>query len=301
MSDLPPEAPSVPEVSVIIPTFRDWEPLQTCLDYLTRQTLPAERFEIIVANNNPDPDVPPWLRLPSNARILHAPQPGSYAARNKAVAEARAPALAFTDSDCQPMPRWLEAGLEELARLGPMGRVAGALTMVPQGERWTIAEHYDRIFSLQQEEYARAGWGATANLFVTRAAFDLAGPFRADIFSGDDQDWNLRAKAKGSPLAYSAEADVRHPARGSYAELVRKRRRLMGGNHQRRPRSRLRQLSRLPRFLLPQKRQVARIWRASGLTTRERFALLWMNYRLGLVTLGEIVRLQFLGGTPQRR
>ena len=40
-------------ISVIIPTYRPQAWLFECLDALDRQTLPKERFEVIVALNGP--------------------------------------------------------------------------------------------------------------------------------------------------------------------------------------------------------------------------------------------------------
>jgi glycosyltransferase involved in cell wall biosynthesis len=88
--------------SVVVPTYSDWEALQGCLDALAAQTAPASSFEVLVANNNRDPEPPPDLRLPANARLVHASDPGSYSARNAALREARGDVLFFTDSDCRP-------------------------------------------------------------------------------------------------------------------------------------------------------------------------------------------------------
>ncbi|MEM9975984.1 MAG: glycosyltransferase, partial [Pseudomonadota bacterium] len=64
--------------SVIIPVFRDTERLRKCLRCLEQQTLPADRFEIIVVNNDPEEQ----LRLASATHrlvLLDEPTPGSYA------------------------------------------------------------------------------------------------------------------------------------------------------------------------------------------------------------------------------
>ena len=65
------------DVSVIVPTYRDWTALQDCLDALAGQTVEADRFEILVANNNPAVDLPEDLHIPRNARVVWQPKPGS--------------------------------------------------------------------------------------------------------------------------------------------------------------------------------------------------------------------------------
>lgn len=289
-----------PKASVIIPTFEDWEGVQLCLDCLAGQSVDAASFEIIVANNNASPEVPKSLRLPANARVVHAAKPGSYAARNIALREARGDILFFTDSDCQPDTRWIEAGLARIEQLGPLGRVAGEVEVFPKGENWTGPELYDRIHALQQEDYVNFGFGATANLVVRRAAFDLAGPFSEDRFSGGDREWGLRAQEFGSEIVFSPETLIRHPARASFAELAKKRRRILGGQRQDElcgldstiP------LSSYLSFLRVS--EVRRTFSYPGLTDLQCLQVLWVAFRLGAVSLFEITRLRYFSGRPTR-
>jgi GT2 family glycosyltransferase len=288
------------QVSVIVPTYDDWVGLQACLDCLAGQTLPVDRYEVIVANNNALPEVPGTLRLPGNARVVHAPTPGSYAARNLALEVARGDFLFFTDSDCQPDRRWIEAGLDHLAVLGPTGRVGGRIQLFPNGPTWTAAELYDRIHGLRQHDYVRYGWAATANLATRRAAFDLAGPFRADLFSGGDVEWNLRAKGLGSEIVFAPDMLVRHPARASFADLAKKRRRHLGGHHQKTVLN-LHQ-GRKTRSHKPffQPNEIRRCLSYPGLSDRDYARVLWVAFRLAIVSLDETIRLRYLSGRPKR-
>jgi glycosyltransferase involved in cell wall biosynthesis len=288
------------QATVIIPTFEDWDRLQTCLDCLAAQSADPGLFEVIVANNDASPEVPPSLRLPSNARVIHAPKPGSYAARNAALLQARGEVLFFTDSDCQPDRRWIEAGLAAIAPLGPLDRVAGAVELFPAGQRWTSVELYDRVHHLLQEQYASEGWAATANLVVRRAAFEAVGPFNEDRFSGGDREWNRQAIELGSELVYSPEALIRHPARASYAELAKRCRRLMGGLHQDEVMGRFpkRPIRTYLSFLSAA--QIRKTMSYPGLTDRQRLQVLWVCLRLGVVSFAETARLRYLSGTPQR-
>lgn len=288
-----------PQATVIIPTFSDWGSLQTCLDCLAGQSVSPDLFEIIVANNNPLPEFPPSLRLPSNARIIHAARPGSYAARNVAMREARGEVFFFTDSDCEPDTRWIEAGLAAISNLGPYGRVAGNVVLYPKGAQWTGPALYDRIFWFRQESYAARGWSVTANLVAQRAAFDLAGPFDEDRFSGGDHEWNVRASGIGSKIVFSPETVIRHPARSSFAELASKCRRLAGGRHCEEKQGRLRPQN-LYRSLFPSIRKVHETYSAPDLTDSERNEVFWIGFRLGLVEFMEIARLRYLSGKPRR-
>jgi glycosyltransferase involved in cell wall biosynthesis len=287
------------QASVIIPTFEDWAGLQTCLDCLAAQTAAAETFEIIVANNNPSPEVPATLLLPPNARVIHAEKPGSYAARNVAIKVAHGEVLFFTDSDCRPDPGWIAAGLAAIEPLAPFGRVAGAIELFPAGPDWTTIELFDRAFHMHQEVYCKNGWCATANLVVRKPAFDEVGLFDAGLFSGGDSEWGNRATALGHGIVYSAETLVRHPARSSFAEIAKKRRRVLGGLYLQRMTDASTQL---PRPSLAERIAYAvnQAMLAPGLTDWQRIRVLAVSFRLGLVSFAEMLRLQYLSGKPKR-
>jgi GT2 family glycosyltransferase len=212
-------------VSVIVPVYRDWERLVSCLEALARQTLPLDRFEIIVANNEARArPLPPGA--PPNARIVHEPTPGSYAARNAAVAAASGRYLAFTDSDCVPEPDWLENGTAAL-EANPEARVTGPVRIFSEPGVGRYALAYDRHLAFPQREFVARGTCVTANLMVERSVFDRVGPF--DLrFSGGDLAWNSRAQAAGVPILFREEVAVGHPARRSVRDILRKKRRAAG-------------------------------------------------------------------------
>ena len=103
-----------PEISVVAPVYRHWALVPGLLAALGAQSLDADRFEILLVDNDPAAGTAP-PPLPGNARVLPGTAPGSYAARNAGAASARGALIAFTDADCNPDPDWLEA-LREAAR-----------------------------------------------------------------------------------------------------------------------------------------------------------------------------------------
>ena len=218
-------------VSVIIPVFQDWERLALCLEALERQTLPPGDFEIIVADNEPDAAAPA-LRLPANARIVHEPRPGSYAARNRAVAEASGRFLAFTDSDCVPEPQWLERALAVLDD-HPETRVTGPVPIFREPGTNRFVYLYEFHTAFRQKLAVGLGKCATANLVVARSVFDAVGPFDEKLASGGDTEWGERAHRRCVPILYDERVAVGHPARRSLAELIKKKRRLAGSIAQR--------------------------------------------------------------------
>ena len=225
-----PRDAKVPAFSVIVPVYRQWELVPALLAGLAAQTLPAARFEVILVNNAA-PEPAPALALPANARILDAPAPGSYAARNVGAAAARGGWLAFTDADCRPDPGWL-AALATAAEAGP-SLLAGPVRVEAPTDMNPAAPNayaiYDLVRGIPQARYVAHGYAATANLAVPAAVFQALGGFETTRFSGGDAVFCRRAGRAGHPLRLVAGATVAHPARANWDELVRKARRIKGG------------------------------------------------------------------------
>ncbi len=123
---------NMPFVSVIIPTYHDWERLgYVCTNALfKKQTYPKDHFEAIIINNAPE-DSSPEFNLPDNFKIISESKPGSYAARNKGVSVARGEIIAFTDSDCIPCPDWIEQGVKFFGeRRSTCCRKSGAILQI---------------------------------------------------------------------------------------------------------------------------------------------------------------------------
>lgn len=222
---------SAPFVSVIVPVYNDARRLEACLAALAAQSYPAERFEVIVADNGSTDDVAGVVARHVRTRIVRETCPGSYAARNRAAAASRAEVLAFTDADCLPRSDWLERGVMALQAAGSSAAVGGAVHLFAQNpEHPSWVETYELALAFPQHRYVRdQHFAVTANLLVGRAAWQRTGPFDAELRSGGDQEWGQRAHSRGVRLVYAPEAIVEHPARRSWSELSRKRARLVQG------------------------------------------------------------------------
>jgi len=221
--------PGLPIITVIIPTYHDWDRLQLCFNALGNQTIPRDSIEIIVINNDPADLSPQKLDVPSNAKIITEPRPGSYAARNTAVRQSRGSILAFTDSDCIPENDWLERALEKFQN-NTVDRIGGKVVVFCKDDNQkSSAELYDTVFAFQQEKAInKIGYSVTANLIVRKSRFLEVGYFNDKLYSGGDHEWNMRANKKGLSLIYTPDVIVNHPARKTIRELEKKVRRVMG-------------------------------------------------------------------------
>jgi glycosyltransferase involved in cell wall biosynthesis len=197
-----------PQVSVIVPVRDNAPGIASLLTALAAQTLPRDRFEVVIGDDGSRSG--PLAQTAVDvcwARVASGPRRTSYAARNRAVGEARGGTLAFCDSDCLPDPDWLEQGLAALAEADV---VAGEVTFHPPAAPsvWSLLT-IDMF--LDQERAVRRSRAVTANLFVRRDLFDRLGGFDETLPSGGDYDFAQRAVEGNARLAYAPRAVVRHP------------------------------------------------------------------------------------------
>jgi GT2 family glycosyltransferase len=189
-----------PLVSVIVPHYNDLDHLRQGLDALRRQTLPRERFEIIVADNNSAGGIAAVERIAPDVMVLPAPEQGAGPARNAGVAVARGTYLAFIDSDCIADKDWLCEGIAALERYDYVG--GQVLTDVGDPEHITPAEAYEAVFAFNFKKYIEKDkFSGSGNLFVPKAIFARVGGFRAGV--SEDMDWCRRANAMGYRLGYA--------------------------------------------------------------------------------------------------
>jgi glycosyltransferase involved in cell wall biosynthesis len=177
------------------------------------QDLEPEAFEVIVVDSSTDDDNTQMVaELQKHSRVvlrLFRKKPeGPGPSRNLGAKEARAPILAFLDSDCQASPQWLREGLRGFT--DGIGIVQGR----------TIPNPEDRhsVFSRSLEVYQESCFYQTANIFYRREAFERAGGFIADrkgnsekwLVGGEDVDLAWKVKRAGWKSRFIENALVMH-------------------------------------------------------------------------------------------
>lgn len=224
--------PGRPEVSVIVPVFNDGVGLSRCLEALDHQE--GCSYEVVVIDNGsaPEQDIAGVVSHHPRASYVYEPRPGSYAARNAGLRHARADVIGFTDADCVPATDWVQRGRRHL--LGcDLGMVVGRID-VDVSNRPSSVELYDRVIAFPQEQHLRdLHFGATANVFTTRATIDAVGGFDPALKSGGDVEWGQRVAAAGIRQWYADDVVVRHPARRTFAQIFRRMQRVAGGVYER--------------------------------------------------------------------
>ena len=212
-------------VSVVVPHLDDYDNLDACLTLLKAQSFPAERTEIIIADNGSSRGIEAVRRIVgARGRVIEVAERGAGPARNAGVRASRGEAIAFIDSDCRPDRRWLEEGVAELKLADFVGGRVDVLVEDPR--RMTPAEAFERVFAFRNERYVKKlDFTVTASMFVWRSVFDAVGGFVNGV--PEDKDWCVRARRQGYRIRFAPNSITGHPARRTMPELKRKWRRLV--------------------------------------------------------------------------
>ena len=214
----------VPQVTVIIPFYNDSEMLRYCLSSVCLQTYPKDRYEVIVVDNGSDENIQPFIKEYSDVKFFKEDRPGSYAARNTGIRYSKGEILAFTDSDCLPSRDWIEKGVKKLISTSGCGVLGGRVKLFfRHRSNPTAVEIFDAMTFFQQQSYIKnAHFSVTANLFTFINVFEKVGLFNDKLASGGDIEWCRRAYSSGFELHYADNAIVKHPARHSCSQMIKK-------------------------------------------------------------------------------
>jgi glycosyltransferase involved in cell wall biosynthesis len=192
-------------VSVIVPARDAGETLPRALSAILAQDL-GEPFEVIVVDDGSRDDTARRAQsVGAPVTVLRQAALGPAAARNAGVAQASGTLLAFCDADVFPAPGWLAAGVRALAAAD---LVQGRVLPDPDA----ALGPFDRTLWID----GAVGLWETANLFVTRGAFEAAGGFeqwlapRRGKALAEDVWFGYRALRAGARPGFSADALAHH-------------------------------------------------------------------------------------------
>ena len=202
--------------SVIVPVYNGAGVIERCLNALAQQTIPPERFEIIVADDGSSDDTAArterWAQAHPGCAVtvtrqVHA---GPAAARNRGAAAAQAELLLFTDADCEPVPGWMAALLAAFASpeqpVGLMGAYCSRQDALPA--RFAQLEFEDRYARMARANpvdfVATYSAGFRRQVFVAERGFDTR------YIQNEDVEFSYRLSEAGYRIHFVPEARVYH-------------------------------------------------------------------------------------------
>ncbi|NPA90603.1 MAG: exopolysaccharide biosynthesis polyprenyl glycosylphosphotransferase [Chloroflexi bacterium] len=196
--------------SVIIPAYNAEDTLEETLKALNRQTVPRDRYEIIVVDDG-STDNTARIAAQYADKVLEQPNQGPAAARNAGVAVASGDIVLFTDADCAPIPEWIErmtAPFEDPDVVGTKGayltRQKAPMARFVQQE---YEDRYDRMKRFKYIDFIDTYSAAyRRDVFLSNGGFDTVFP----VASVEDQEFSFRLAQKGYKMLFVPEARVYH-------------------------------------------------------------------------------------------
>ncbi|CAH0294998.1 glycosyltransferase [Roseomonas sp. CECT 9278] len=208
---------TMPDVSVVISCKNRAAMLWDCFRGLGAQTLPRDRFEVVLMDNVSTDDL---AAVADRARrefgltvtcTRMETDRGPAPARNRGVEIARAPVIAFTDSDCRPEPGWLAAGIVPFADPA-VALVTGPVLAKPE-QPVTVTSKLTFQAPVEHPTFP------TANAFFRRDVFRAFGGFDVALCFEDplgratecaDTDLAWRIIKAGHARRFVSDAVMRH-------------------------------------------------------------------------------------------
>lgn len=170
-----------PRVSVLVAARNEAATLDACLAALRRQTYPADRYEIIVADDHSEDETAEIAAREAHRCIHLSDREGKAAALHAAYSVANGDVLVVTDADCRPPPDWVRSLVAQFDD-PEIGVVCGV----------TSVRHHDLLGRVQALDWAllmttAAGLSALGvpltamgnNMAFRRAAYEEIGGYPA--------------------------------------------------------------------------------------------------------------------------
>jgi glycosyltransferase involved in cell wall biosynthesis len=215
----------LPALSIVLPTFNRAVELPAAIASALEQTAPADRYELIVVDNNStdrtEQAVADIARAhPGRVRYVHEARQGVSYARQAGIDSARAPIIAFFDDDVRVSSNWVETILRTFDEHSETECIGGKV--LPKWSTpppvWLTSSHWAPL-ALQDFGDTAMTVGATnprglisANLACKKTLLDRIGGFSPEfqrvkdgIGSLEDDEWNRRLWKSGGTALYVPE------------------------------------------------------------------------------------------------
>jgi glycosyltransferase involved in cell wall biosynthesis len=213
-----------PELSIVICTRNRAAKLARCLASVRSQTLPRDRFEIMVVDNG-STDTTCEVADNADIRYLYEPVAGVSQARNTGWRAARGRYVGYLDDDATATPAWAESALAAFHRTrNPPACASGPVeiqseTAMPEWINATLRAYLGELnlgnIAIDIEDVFTSVSGG--NLFFQRAilermdGFDVRlGRIGNQLRSGEETELLLRIFSQGGILAYHPDVKTIH-------------------------------------------------------------------------------------------
>ncbi len=222
---------TLPFVSVVMPVYNEAGFIARSIGSILRQTYPAERIEIVVADGmstDNTRDLVNQLAADSPIPVILVDNPGKIAPTglNRAISAARGEIVVRVDGHCEIEPGYVENCVKYL-HAGKADGVGGPIETIGEGvQASAIALAMSSNFGVggsafrtikDREIYA----DTVAFPGYTREILDLAGPYNEELVRNQDDEYNYRIRSLGGRILLTPEIRSRYYSRSTFRSLWR--------------------------------------------------------------------------------
>ncbi len=208
-----------PFVSVLLATYNRKEWLRECLESVSNQSYPKDRYEIIVVNDGSTDGTEEVLKeYEKKAQYMFRwytqMNRGKAAAMNLGIKNTRGEIICFTDDDCIADKNWIKNLLKEFddEKVGGVGGRILAYMPKKLVEKYGVSFDQDGSVSL-----------ATGNAAYRAHIVRSVGGFDTRLIGLEDIDFGVRVRGRGYKLKYAPEAVIYHRNYDSLDKLIRRK------------------------------------------------------------------------------
>ncbi len=217
------------KVSVVIPTKNRSALVAQAIDCIESQTIPRDRYEVIVVDNDSSDDTQAVLekkaRIYSNLRYGIQEKRGAAATRNAGLRMAKGDLILFIDDDVQAEPKLIASHLG-YQKKNPGASVIGAVT-IPWGETREPFRRYLRDHRILNPYTPSKGpidfsYYHTSNVSTPAESLIKVGGFNEafSIYGMEDIELGYRLEKSGSRMIFAPEAKAVHYRFPQYQEFI---------------------------------------------------------------------------------
>lgn len=212
--------------SVVIPSFGEAASIGQTLGALFDQTLPHERYEVVVVDNNRDEAASAWLAAAVAAfpvRMVRATTPGPAAARNAGIAAVTGDVVVFVDDDVITPREFLEAHLS-VHEEGDLAVGVGRIIEHNSHSRWFLRYLTERrvVNRIPDADHLDFRYFYGANASVPRAVLVELGGYDERFIRREDAELGFRLAERGLRFRYVERAAVEHHSSFGPVQHVRR-------------------------------------------------------------------------------
>lgn len=200
------------ELAIVIPTYNRPERLLTCLKSIIEQSLPKEKWEVVVVDDGSIEDMSSaigFIESQANFSYIKQENQGPATARNNGVKHTKADYIAFLDDDCELHKDWLKTLLEHK----DPDTIVGGHT-INKLKNNNNAEASQLLITYLYEYLLDSPmlFFTSNNFMVPRKGFFEEGAFDTDFrtSAGEDRELCIRWTLRGRKLKYVPEALIYH-------------------------------------------------------------------------------------------